>query len=259
LKTNNGCRPLRTTSVRDHANIRAFFDACAEHYAEAHGDAASLLRYRLGLIRGRAHVQPSDVLLEIGYGNGRHLLGLADSFARGIGIDLSPVMLRVARRQMARSPWGQKLQITVDLAEQLGSVANASIDVAFSVGALEHMLDKGRVVASVFRVLRPGGRFICLTPNGYYLWYRWLAPLCSLETRHQSTDWYLSRRQLAHLLNTAGFRDLAFSYWTFIPRGDMHPVYAALLDVLDRCGRIAAPELLRSGLIVCAQREDKCG
>ena len=167
---------------------------------------------------------------------------LADSFARGIGIDLSPAMLRVARRQMARSPWGQKLQFTVDLAEQLGSVADASIDVVFSVGALEHMLDKGRVVANVFRVLRPGGRFICLTPNGHYLWYRWLAPLCRLETRHLSTDWYLSRRQLAHLLHTAGFRDPAFSYWTFIPHGDMHPLHAALLDVLDRCGRIAAPD-----------------
>jgi ubiquinone/menaquinone biosynthesis C-methylase UbiE len=60
----------------------------------------------------------------------------------------------------------------VDLAEQLGSVADASIDVAFSVGALEHMLDKGHVIANVFRVLRPGGRFICLTPTGHYPWYR---------------------------------------------------------------------------------------
>jgi SAM-dependent methyltransferase len=54
----------------------------------------------------------------------------------------------------------------VDLAEQLCSVADASIGVGFSVGALEPMLDKGRVVASVFRVLKPGGWFIGLTPNG---------------------------------------------------------------------------------------------
>ena len=94
----------------------------------------------------------------------------------------------------------QKLQFTVDMAERLDSVADASVDVVFSVGALEHMLDKGRVVANVFRVLKPGGRFICLTPNGQYLWYRWLASLCGLETRHLSTDWYLSRGQLDHLL-----------------------------------------------------------
>jgi ubiquinone/menaquinone biosynthesis C-methylase UbiE len=168
-------------------------------------------------------------------------------------------MLRVAQRHMARSPWRQKFRFTVDLAEQLSSVADASIDVAFSVGTLEYILDKGRMVVNAFRALRPGGRFVCLTPNGHYLWYRWLAPLSGLESRHLSTDWYLSRRQLAHLLYTAGFRDHAFSYWTFIPRGDMHPLHAALLDVLDRCGRIAAPDLLRSGLVVCAQRYDICG
>jgi ubiquinone/menaquinone biosynthesis C-methylase UbiE len=259
LKIRNGSSPLRTTSVRDHADICACFDACAEQYAETHGDPASLLGYRLALIRDRAPFQSSDVVLEIGCGNGLHILALADSFDRGIGIDLSPGMLRVGRRHVARSPWRQKLQFTVELAEQLDSVADASIDVAFSVGALEHMLDKGRIVANVFRVLRPGGRFICLTPNGHYLWYPWLAPLCSLETRRLSTDWSLSRHQLAHFLYTAGFRDPAFSYWTFIPRGDMHPLHAALLDVLDRCGRITAPDLLRGGLAVGAQRYDICG
>jgi SAM-dependent methyltransferase len=146
-------------------------------YAETHGDPSSLLRYRLSLIHERAHFQPTDVVLEIGCGNGLHLLALADSFGRGIGIDLSPAMLRVARRHVTRSPWQGKLQFTVDLAEQLSSVADASIDVIFSVGALEHMLDKRRVIANAFRVLKPGGRFICLTPNGHYLWYRWLASL----------------------------------------------------------------------------------
>jgi len=259
LKTRNGSSPLRTTNVCDHADIRAFFDACAEQYAETHGDPASLLRYRLALIRDRAHFQPSDVVLEIGCGNGLHLLALVSSFNRGIGIDLSPRMLRVARRHMARSPWSQKLQFTVDLAEQLSSVADASIDVAFSVGTLEHIRDKERVVANAFRVLKAGGRFICSTPNSHYPWYRWLAPLCGLATRHLSTDWYVSRRQLAHLLYTAGFRDPAFTYWTFSPRGDMHPLHAALLDVLDRCGRLPAPDLLRGGLVVCAQRYDICG
>lgn len=80
-----------------------------------------------------------------------------------------------------------------------------------------------------------------------------------VETCHLSTDWFLSRAQLDHLLREAGFQDLAFSYWTFIPRGDMHPMHAALLGVLDRLGRIAASDLLRGGLVVCAQRNGTCG
>ena len=76
--------------------------------------------------------------------------------------------------------------LTVDLAERLCSVADAAIDVVFTVGAL------------------------------------------------------------------------AFSSWTFIPRGDMHPMHAALLDGLDRCGGIVAPGLLRGGLAVCAKRSGAC-
>jgi len=258
LRTRNGTSALRTTSICDHADIRVFFGACAEQYAETHGNPAGLLRYRLALLRDRAHFQPSDVVLEIGCGNGLHLLSLANSFGQGIGIDLSPAMLRVARRHGARSPWHEKLQFSVDLAEQLGSVADASIDVIFSVGALEYMLDKGRVIANTFRVLKPGGRFICLTPNGHFLWYRWLAALFGLETRRLSTDCYLSRRQLDHLLRASGFRDLAFGYWTFIPQGDMQPMQAALLAILDRYGRIAAPDCLRGGVVVCAQRHGTC-
>jgi SAM-dependent methyltransferase len=110
--------------------------------------------------------------------------------------------------------------------------------------------------SSVFRVLKPGGRFVCLTPNGHYLWYRWLAPLLGLETRHLSTDGFLSRRQLERLLQEVGYRNLYLDYWTFIPRGDMQPLHAALLHVLDRIGRLMAPDRLRGGLVVRADKYD---
>jgi len=74
----------------------------------------------------------------------------------------------------------------VDKGEQLGCVADASMDTVFCLGALEHMLDKSAVCRSVFRVLKPGGRFICLTPDGHYI--RVGNPMCFLrenvETLH---------------------------------------------------------------------------
>jgi 2-polyprenyl-6-hydroxyphenyl methylase/3-demethylubiquinone-9 3-methyltransferase len=79
-------------------------------------------------------------------------------------------MRQVARRHVALNPGYQKLWFVIDLAERLDSLADASIDVTFSVGVLEHVLDKPRTLATVFRVLKPGGRFICLTPNGRCLW-----------------------------------------------------------------------------------------
>lgn len=245
---------LRTRTVRDHNDIRAFFDACAQNYAEAHGNPTHLLQYRLSLIRKHAGFRPTDAVLELGCGNGLHVEALVHDVRRGLGIDLSPAMVQVARRRAASSPWREKLQFTVDTAERLCSVADASVDVVFSVDALEHMLDKARVLANVFRVLKPGGRFVCLTPNGHHLWYRWLAPLCGLQTRHLCTDQFLSRSSLGRLLCERGFDAPEFRYWTFIPRGDLHPYPAMLLTALDRLGRLVAADTLRGGLVVCAKK-----
>jgi ubiquinone/menaquinone biosynthesis C-methylase UbiE len=246
-------RSLRTTVVRDHEDVRRFFDACAPCYAETHGDPDGLLRHRLALIRRRARLRPTDSVLEIGCGHGTHLLGLADAFGYGLGTDLSPAMVEVARQRSAASPWRAKLRFAVDRGEHLHSVADASMDVVFCVGAFEHMLDKTRMLAMVCRVLKPGGRFVCLTPNGHYLWYRWLAPWFGLETRHLSTDHFLSRHELERLLSEASLRILSLGYWTFIPRGDMPAPYGALLYGLDRLGALAASDTLRGGLVVCAE------
>ena len=55
-------RSLRTTIVRNHEDVRQFFDARAPSYAEAHGRPARLLRYRLALIRQHARLQPTDAV-----------------------------------------------------------------------------------------------------------------------------------------------------------------------------------------------------
>ena len=75
-------------------------------------------------------------LLEIGCGNGLHLLALAAEYGRGVGIDLSPDMIVAARGLREASPWADKIRFRVDSAEQLETVADGSVDVALCVGAL---------------------------------------------------------------------------------------------------------------------------
>ena len=163
-------------------------------------------------------------------------------------------MIECARHRAQSSPAVNRVAFNVDLAECMSSVSNASIDVAFCVGALEHMIDHAAVLHSAFRVLRPGGRLVCLTPNGDFIWYNRLAPALGIETRRLSTDHYLSRGEVDLLLNDAGFRDLRFGYWTFIPRGDMGVSSANGLQLLDWFGRLTRIGRLRGGLVVCARR-----
>jgi 2-polyprenyl-6-hydroxyphenyl methylase/3-demethylubiquinone-9 3-methyltransferase len=243
---------LRTRAARHHQDVAAFFDACAPHYGEQHGDAEKLLRYRLDLLRECAQFRPNDTVLEIGCGSALHLLALGNEFAQGIGTDLSPAMIALAQEQAHQRAGQEKFHFAVAPSENLASVADASIDVVLCVGALEHTLDQGAAIGSVFRVLKPGGRFVCLTLNGGSLWYRWLAHALRFDTRQLATDHYVSRAELLRLFRSAGFANPQSDAWTFVQSGDMPGFLAISLRGLDRLGRWLRWPALRGGLRVFA-------
>ena len=239
-------------------DIRSFFDQCASTGSpEQHGHPQRLLEYRLALVRSLARPRPSDVVLDLGCGNGRHLLALAPEVARGIGIDVSPRMIELARARLRSSPCIANLTFEVDDAEKLKGIADQSIDLAICVGAFEHMIDKRAVLASIYRVLKFGGRFLCLTPDGDYVWYRTIAPVLGFATKHLSSDGMMTHDELSALLDQAGFRDIRATPWTFIPKGDVPAFVGLLLTVLDAIGRHARLDSLRGGLSLCARKEAK--
>ncbi|MCU1451207.1 MAG: putative S-adenosyl-L-methionine-dependent methyltransferase, UbiG-related [Acidimicrobiales bacterium] len=191
-------------------------------------------------------------LLEIGCGTGIHLLALAGQFERAVGTDLSAEMIRVAGERAADSPWAERVSFRVDPAEELGTIEDCSVDVVLCVGALEHMLDRAAVLAQVERVLGPGGVVVSLTPNGSYCWYRWLAPLLGRETRHLSTDRFLTPVELTTLLEGAGLEPTPIAYWRFVPRGDLPWGVAPLLRWGDAVGERLGVGWLRGGIAAAA-------
>ena len=249
-------RKLVTTQVHSTTDIRDFFDDCAHAYSEQHGHPERLFNYRIALIRQYAKPCNDDVVMDVGCGNGHHLLALAGEIGRGIGVDLSPAMIEVARERLRNSPWQGKLVFLSGNAEQLSAPAERSIDLAMCVGALEHMLNKSDVLVSAYRMIKPRGRFFCLTINGGYVWYRVLAPLLGLETKHLSTDKFLKRDELVRMLMKSGFRRIQVGYWTFIPKGDMSSVLGFICQGLDIIGRILRINSLRGGLWICAWKEE---
>jgi 2-polyprenyl-6-hydroxyphenyl methylase/3-demethylubiquinone-9 3-methyltransferase len=100
----------------------------------------------------------------------------------------------------------------------------------------------------VYRILKPGGAFVCLTPNGDYVWYRQLAPRLGLSIRHLSTDRFLGKTELVALLSGSGLILDRLQPWTFIPRGDMPAGWARVLQFLDRVGRLTGRTGWRGGL-----------
>ena len=251
-------RGVVTTPAYNTANVRSYFDRCASTGSpEQHGHPQRLLEYRLALVRSLARPRPTDVVLDLGCGNGHHLLALGPEVARGIGIDLSPGMIELARARHRSSTRRANLTFKVDDAEELKGIADQSIDLAICIGAFEHMLDKRAVVASIYRVLKFGGRFFCLAPHADYVWYRTIAPLFGFATKHLSSDRMLTHDEFSALLDQAGFRRIRSAPWSFIPKGDVPALVALLLTVLDVIGRHARLDSLRGGLCLCAWKEAK--
>jgi 2-polyprenyl-3-methyl-5-hydroxy-6-metoxy-1,4-benzoquinol methylase len=247
---------LTTRVVRTPEDVVRHFNDLASHYRDAHGPAERLLSYRLGVIRRFLAGAQHGTLLEIGCGTAIHLLALAAEFAHAIGTDLSPEMVGAARRRAKSSPCSDRISIRVDPAEELATIEDRSIDVMLCVGALEHMLDKARVVRQAHRVLTPGGMFVGLTPNGGYCWYRHLAPILGLDTRHLSTDHFLTVGELEGLLSGAGLQIVDRRHWCFVPQGDLPRGWGSVLQALDWCGQRAGIGYLRGGIAVAAIRSD---
>ncbi|WP_341327622.1 methyltransferase domain-containing protein [Methylotuvimicrobium sp. KM2] len=242
---------LKTRQVEGSADIRAFFDRIAGSYRETHGRPDRLLAYRLSIIRPLLGKR-RGTLLEIGCGTGMHLFELAGLYEQAIGTDLSPNMISEAETLREQHSNRETIRFAIDPAEQLKTIESGRIDTVLCVGAFEHMPDKPRVLRQIARVLKPGGEFICLTPNGAYCWYTAIARKFRWDTRHLSSDRFMTRQELCGLLNDAGLAPETIGYWTFIPKGDMpSPIYW-LLSGLNIIGERLKIPALRGGIYLKA-------
>jgi 2-polyprenyl-6-hydroxyphenyl methylase/3-demethylubiquinone-9 3-methyltransferase len=230
------------------------FDGLAPTYAESHGPAERLLSYRIGVIEQLLAGAPHGTLLEIGCGTATHLLALAGGFDQAIGTDASAAMVEAGRRRVELARPGAGISIRVDPAEKLATIADRSVDAVVCVGVLEHIPDKESVVGQIRRVLTPGGRFVCLTPNGGNCWYRHVAPILGQDVRHLSTDRFVSRAELEALLCGAGLEPILCRFWTFVPAADLPAGVEPVLTFLDRCTRRTGWGYLRGGIAIAARR-----
>jgi cyclopropane fatty-acyl-phospholipid synthase-like methyltransferase len=97
-------------------------------------------------------------LLDLGCARGESCVTFASRGAKVIGIDQSADDLAYARRLAEEEDLRVELRHG-DLAD-LAFLPPASVDVAFSGGALSYVIDTGRVFRQVHRVLKTGAPFV---------------------------------------------------------------------------------------------------
>ena len=106
-------------------------------------------------------VQPTDHILEIGFGPGTTIQRLAALASEGqvAGIDFSHTMVRVARKRNAAAIKAGRVNLTYGNATNLPYSEN-SFDKALSIHALYFWPDALHVLQEIHCVLKPGGMLV---------------------------------------------------------------------------------------------------
>lgn len=148
-----------TPSSTHHESNRRFYDRISDAY-----DLLADSNERPARLRGlhALNIQPGEKVLELGFGTGNEILDLAGLVGPSglvAGIDISPGMLAVSQRKLARNPVEAPTDLQVGDARLL-PWKDASFDAVYSSFTLElfPLEDIPTVLAQCRRVLRPGGR-----------------------------------------------------------------------------------------------------
>ena len=225
---------------------RQLFDLVDDHPQRRAGTAARADRIRAQVAFLRRWLAPGATYVEIGCGDAVLTKAIAPFVAASIGVDVTPVLV-----DAVAAPPSFRFVRTAGAALDLLS---SSVDLVYSNQLMEHLHvdDANLQLAEVFRVLKPGGRYICVTPNrltgphdisGYFGY----APT-GLHLREYD------HRSLGRLFRRAGFATVTAlvtlkGRTLRLPVGPL-AVAEAALDVLPRAlrTRIALNRVVANGL-----------
>ncbi len=108
-----------------------------------------------------ASLQKGEVVLDLGSGRGNDVLKATKYIGKegkAIGVDVTPEMIEIAKKN------AEKLNVK-NVEFLLGDIENLplednSVDVVISNCVINHAKNKENVYKEIFRVLKPGGRFV---------------------------------------------------------------------------------------------------
>lgn len=108
-----------------------------------------------------AGVQPGEVCLDLGSGRGNDVIRMAEEAGENgfaYGIDLSDGMVKKARTNLDK--FGVTNAEIIQSEMESLPLNDNSVDVTISNCTINHSSNKEAVWSEVFRVLKPGGRFV---------------------------------------------------------------------------------------------------
>ncbi len=173
-------------------------------------------------------------VLDVGCGSGNYTIAIHDQGFNIQGLDVSEEMLSHARKKAPKIEWNVSDAHTLPFPK-------AVLNRVVSVLATHHMKNLDQVLGEIFRILKPGGRFVLFTSSPEQMQTWWLNHYVPGVVELTASS-MLSFGQLALKLGRIGFKNVAReAYWVdkdtrdgFIQGGQWRP--EQFLDPMVRAG-----------------------
>jgi 2-polyprenyl-3-methyl-5-hydroxy-6-metoxy-1,4-benzoquinol methylase len=199
---------------------------------------------KLGVLKGR--------WLDCGCADGGYTVALVDSGAESaVGVDVIEERILQARKREKDYPAVEFFHLTNDDLP----FPDASFDGVMMNEVLEHVTDEAHTLREIFRVLRPGGHLVIMSPNrwfpfeghGMHIGQRvfsfpipilpWLPSNIGQQFMYARNYW---PSEMRNLVNDAGFAvwklDFVwpvFEVWPWLPQPVIHQ-YRKFLPIIER-------------------------
>jgi demethylmenaquinone methyltransferase/2-methoxy-6-polyprenyl-1,4-benzoquinol methylase len=216
--------------------VRALFDQIAENYDSLNQvmSAGQWQKWHKEFV-ARTNFKPGDRILDVACGTGDlSMLSAAQVTPGGtvVGIDFSEGMLEVGRRRVAQTQYKDDITLQWGDATDLQFPEN-SFDGVTMGWAMRNVPSIPKTLSEIHRVLKPGGRFVCLEAAkpysaiirmGFFLYWKTFLPAIDwfyLKTGREakvrpytylsrSLDNYPMPHELERMFREAGFREAEY-------------------------------------------------
>lgn len=175
-------------------------------------------RQLAGHLASRFHLPKGAVIVDAGCGRGDFAAAFQDQGLSVLGLDQSPIS--------ARELQGAGIKVyQADVAAGAWPVPDGSADAVFSKSVIEHIHNPERFMKETYRVLKPGGRVITMTPD-------WESNMTIFYDDHTHVQPYTARA-LRKLLLMSGFREVTAEKFYQLPVYWRHPALNIVSRILQ--------------------------
>lgn len=209
-------------------HVHAVFESIAPKY-DVMNDILSFRRHKAwrAFTMRKMNVRPGQTAVDLCCGTCDWTIALARASGTGevVGLDFSKNMLDVGRQKVEKEGLDRQIRLVQGNAMEL-PFADASFDFATIGFGLRNVPDVDRVLREMARVVKPGGKVVCLElskptlepfKSVYYLYFEKMLPLLAkwFAKRYEQYKWlpeslaaFPNKEQLADKFRQAGLADV---------------------------------------------------